>query len=101
MVEARIAPRVARQKPFVFQRLAQLEVVGHERMKAAKTDYGGDKYPCTVRDISTTGAALDFPDLLRIPDQFTLIMPEDRLKLPCHVVWRRKYRSRIRFRRAP
>ena len=82
MVETRIAPRV-------------------RVMKAAKTDYGGDKYPCTVRDISTTGAALDFPDLVRIPDQFTLIMPEDRLKLPCHVVWRTEYRSRIRFRRAP
>jgi len=76
MVETRIAPSV-------------------HVMKAAKIDY--DKYPCTVRDISTTGAALDFPDLVRIPDQFTLIMPEDRLKLPCHVVWRREYRVGVVF----
>ena len=78
MVETRIAPRV-------------------RVMKAAKIDYGGDKYPCMVRDISTTGAALDFPDLVRIPDQFTLIMREDGLKLHCHVVWRREYRVGVAF----
>lgn len=43
MVETRIAPSV-------------------HVMKAAKIDYGGDKYPCTVCDI---------PDSLRIPDQFS------------------------------
>ena len=78
MVGTRIAPRV-------------------RVMKAAKIDCGGDKYPCTVRDISTTRVALDFPDLVRIPDQFTLIMPEDGLKLPCHVVWRREYRVGVVF----
>ena len=78
MVETRIAPRV-------------------KIMKAAKIDYGGDKYPCTVRDISSTGAALEFSDLLRIPDEFTLVIPEDRLRLPCHVVWRRDYRVGVQF----
>jgi hypothetical protein len=78
MVETRIAPRV-------------------RLMKAAKIEYGGDKYACTVRDLSATGAALDFPDLFRIPNEFTLILPEDGLKLPCHVVWRREYRVGVAF----
>ncbi|HMM92059.1 PilZ domain-containing protein [Bradyrhizobium sp.] len=78
MVETRIAPRVRVMKP-------------------AKIEYGGDKYPCTVRDISTTGAALDFADRIRIPDAFTLVLPEDRLKLPCHVVWRKDYRVGVAF----
>ena len=78
MVETRIAPRV-------------------KIMKAAKMDYGGDKYPCTVRDISSTGAALEFSDFLRIPDNFTLVIPEDRLRLPCRVVWRSEYRVGVRF----
>ena len=78
MVETRIAPRV-------------------RIMKAAKIEYGGDKYACTVRDISATGAALDFPDLIRIPDEFTLILPEEGLKLLCHVVWRREYRIGVAF----
>ena len=78
MVETRVAPRI-------------------RVMKAAKIDYGGDKYPCIVRDISSTGAALEFSDLIRIPDEFTLIMPDDRLKLSCRVVWRRGYRVGVRF----
>ena len=64
MVETRVAPRV-------------------RVMKAAKISYGGDKRPCIVRDISSSGAALEFSDLIRIPDEFTLILTEDRLKLPC------------------
>jgi hypothetical protein len=78
MVETRIAPRV-------------------RVMKAARIEYGGDKYACTVRDISTTGAALHFSDLIRIPDEFTLVLPDDRLKLPCHVVWRTEYRVGVAF----
>ena len=78
MVETRVAPRI-------------------RVMKAAKIDYGGDKYPCVVRDISSTGAALEFSDLIRIPNEFTLIMPDDRLKLSCRVVWRRGYRVGVRF----
>jgi hypothetical protein len=78
MVETRIAPRVRVMKP-------------------AKIEYGGDKYLCTVRDISTTGAALDFPDLMRIPNEFTLILAEEGLKLLCHVVWRGGYRVGVAF----
>ena len=78
MVETRVAPRV-------------------RVMKAAKIDYGGDNYPCLVRDISSTGAALELSDLIRIPDEFTLIITDDRLKLSCRVVWRREYRVGVRF----
>ena len=78
MVETRIAPRIKIMKP-------------------AKMDYGGDKYSCVVRDISATGAALEFSDFLRIPDAFTLVIPEDRLRLPCRVVWRSEYRVGVRF----
>jgi hypothetical protein len=78
MVETRIAPRVRVMKP-------------------AKIDYGGDKYACIVRDISSTGAALDFSELIRIPNEFTLILPDDKLRLPCRVVWRKEYRLGVVF----
>ena len=78
MVETRIAPR-------------------HRVMKPAKIDYGGYKIPCTIRDLSTTGAALEGSDQKEIPATFTLIVPEDGLKLPCHVVWRRDHRIGIEF----
>ena len=78
MVETRIAPRV-------------------RVMKAAKIEYGGDKIACTVRDISVTGAALEISGIDRIPPEFTLVVPEDRLKLPCRVVWRREFRIGVAF----
>ena len=78
MVETRVAPRV-------------------RVMKAAKINYGGDKHPCVIRDISSTGAALEFSDLIRIPDEFTLLMPEERLNPSCRVVWRSQYRVGVTF----
>ncbi len=81
MVEGRIAPR-------------------HRVGKRANINYGGDKYACTVRDISTTGAALELPDLIspvRKAKAFTLEIPEDRLMLPCRVVWQSGYRMGVTF----
>jgi hypothetical protein len=81
MVESRIAPR-------------------YRVNKRATINHGGDKYPCTVRDISSTGAALELSDsaaLLRNVKAFTLLIPEDRLKLSCRVVWQRDYRMGVTF----
>ena len=78
MVETRIAPR-------------------HRVMKPAKIEYGGIKTPCTIRDLSVTGAALEVSELGKIPATFNLIMPEDRLKLACRVFWRRDYRLGVAF----
>jgi hypothetical protein len=81
MVEARIAPRYQVHKPAV-------------------AEYGGDKYPCIVRDLSLTGAAVEFADPINnipIKRAFTLIIPDDRLKLPCRIVWQRGYRIGVEF----
>lgn len=81
MAETRIAPRYPVHKPAI-------------------AEYGGDKYPCTVRDLSTSGAAIEFTELVStipIKKAFTLIMPDDRLKLPCRIVWQRDYRMGVTF----
>jgi hypothetical protein len=68
--------------------------------KPATIDYGGDKYPCTVRDLSSTGAALELSDVAQIVRRartFTLLIPEDRLRLSCRVVWQRDYRMGVAF----
>ncbi|MBR1226682.1 MULTISPECIES: PilZ domain-containing protein [unclassified Bradyrhizobium] len=78
MVETRIAPRYRVTKP-------------------AKIEHGGDKIGCVIRDISATGAAIEISDLVRVPREFTLIIPEDRLKLRCRVVWRKEYRIGVAF----
>ena len=59
--------------------------------KRAIAEYGGDKYPCTVRDISATGAAIEFPDpvsILPFENGFNLIIKDDGLKLACRIVWK-------------
>ncbi|WP_346731235.1 PilZ domain-containing protein [Bradyrhizobium sp. 37] len=66
--------------------------------KPALIERGGDTTNCTIRDISTTGAALQFSDWVeRIPSGFTLIIPEDNLKLGCRVVWRTSFRMGVAF----
>jgi hypothetical protein len=67
-------------------------------MKAGKIEHGGIKTPCVIRDLSVTGAALEISELSgKIPAIFNLIMPDDGLKLPCHVVWRGKFRIGVAF----
>ena len=78
MVETRIAPR-------------------HRVRKAARIERDGEKIPCTIRDLSITGAALEISDKIKIPATFTLIVPEDGLKLLCRVVWRRDFQIGVTF----
>jgi hypothetical protein len=65
--------------------------------KPAQIEYNGDKSTCTLRDISTTGAALEVPDPAIIPAKFILVLPEDGLKLPCTVVRRAGFRVGVAF----
>ena len=62
MVETRTAPR-------------------YRVKKAAWIEHGGDKIRCTVRDLSVTGASLEVFDPRNVPEKFTLVVPEDGLKL--------------------
>jgi hypothetical protein len=79
MVDTRIAPRYRVAKP-------------------AKIDHSSDEINCNIRDLSATGAALEFSDIVRVLPNFTLIIPEDRLRLPCHVVWRKEIPNWCCFR---
>ena len=75
MVETRVAPRYRVVKP-------------------ALIEYGGQKIICTLRDLSTTGAGLEvFDATAKIPEKFVcLVLPEDGLKLPSHIVRRSDFR---------
>jgi hypothetical protein len=77
MVETRAAPR-------------------YRVIKPARIEYG-DKITCTLRDLSISGAALEVSDQSGIPAKFTLVVPEDGLKLPCRVVWRTGFRIGVAF----
>jgi hypothetical protein len=66
--------------------------------RAARIEFGGIKTLCTIRDLSTTGAALQIQEVgARIPAAFTLLIPQDGLRLACRVVWRTEFRLGVVF----
>ena len=66
-------------------------------LKAGTIEFGGGGIDCIVRNLSETGAALEVVTPLFIPDLFTLFIPSDQFKQPCHIVWRREKRIGVAF----
>ena len=69
----------------------------HRVLKVGTVDFIGGTIDCTVRNLSLTGAAIEIANQQGIPDKFTLVVPGDKLYLPCHVVWRKAYRIGVQF----
>ena len=69
----------------------------HRVLKAGTIEFSGSEIPCTVRNISATGAALEIISPLWFPDRFTLCIPSEGLRKACHIVWRRDKRIGITF----
>ena len=65
-------------------------------LKAATIEFG-QRLNCMVRDLSTTGAALEVSNQIGIPAKFTLVVPQDGLYLPCNFVRRSGYRIGVAF----
>jgi PilZ domain len=78
MVETRRAPR-------------------HRVLKAGTIEFGGGAIDCLVRNLSTSGAALEVSNQVGIPDRFILVVPGDGLHLPCHIAWRKERRIGVTF----
>jgi hypothetical protein len=58
---------------------------------------GGAAITCTVRNFSSTGAALEVVSPVGIPDQFKLIVEMEHSVRLCEVVWRKEKRIGVRF----
>ena len=69
-------------------------------LKAGTIAFGGSHIDCVVRNISTTGAALEVESQAGIPASFELMITADRFIRRCHVVWRRGRRLGITFETA-
>jgi hypothetical protein len=67
----------------------------HRVLKAGTIEFDGGAIDCTVRNRSSTGAALDVVSPVGIPEHFTLIA--DGSRLPCHIVWRKEKRIGVVF----
>jgi PilZ domain len=69
----------------------------HRVVKAGTIEFGSRSINCMVRNLSTSGAALEVSNQIGIPAKFTLVVPQDGLYLPCNVVWRSGYRIGVAF----
>ena len=66
--------------------------------KAATIKFvGGGAINCLVRNLSSSGAALEISNQARIPERFILVMPGDGLHRPCRTVWRKEHRIGVTF----
>ena len=65
--------------------------------KAGTIEFSGHVIPCTVRNLSASGAAIEVRTPLWFPDHFTLAIASDGTRRACHIVWRDEARIGLAF----
>ena len=66
-------------------------------LKGAILAFGGNGVACTVRNLSSSGAAIDLADKIRLPTSFTLLIERDQFIRRCHPVWHNQNRIGVAF----
>ena len=69
----------------------------HRVLKGGTVAFAGGQSDCTVRNLSTGGAAIDFAERISLPPSFTLLIQRDRFMRRCRPVWIRERRVGIAF----
>jgi len=90
-----MGPEISNDKPSPDRRLAQRRRVLKGGIVAFNDHYSS--LPCTVRDISDTGARLRIDGSINAPVRFDLIIEIDGLEVPCEVVSRKGSEIAVRF----
>jgi PilZ domain-containing protein len=65
--------------------------------EGAVIKFGDRKIGCVVRNLSSTGAAVEVPNEPGIPSKFALSIPRLGLSMTCRVAWRRDHRIGVTF----
>jgi len=68
--------------------------------KAGIIEFPGGAFSCMVQNLSETGAALDVPSSIGIPEHFTLMMIERGDVVRCRSVWRTERQIGVAFQMA-
>jgi PilZ domain len=69
----------------------------HRILKAGTIEFGGAAVPCTVRNLSVSGAGIEINSPLWFPDRFVLAVASEGWRKPCRVVWRQERRIGVAF----
>lgn len=65
--------------------------------KGGLISFGGAGIDCTIRNISSNGAALDVASVVGIPRSFQLAIEADHFLRPCRLVWNNDRRLGVMF----
>jgi hypothetical protein len=66
-------------------------------LKTGTISFEGQIFECAVRNVSETGACLEFPTRTALPDDFNLFIKTVKMMRRCHVVWRDDRKIGVRF----
>jgi hypothetical protein len=66
-------------------------------LKGATIAFDGNGIPCTVRNLSSGGAAIDLAERADLPPSFSLMIESDRFIRRCHQVWSNERRVGVAF----
>ena len=66
-------------------------------LKGATIAYEGNGLACTVRNLSSSGAAIELASAVSLPPSFMLVIETDRLIRRCHPVWSNDRRVGVAF----
>jgi PilZ domain len=69
----------------------------HRVLKGGTIAYDGNGLACTVRNLSSGGAAIELAGALRLPPSFTLVIEADHFIRRCHPVWSNDRRVGVAF----
>jgi hypothetical protein len=69
----------------------------HRVLKGAKIAFDGTDVECTVRNLSSKGAALELASSVDLPPSFMLVIEADRFIRRCHPVWSSNKRVGVAF----
>lgn len=58
---------------------------------------GGGGIDCTVRNMSSTGAAIEVESPIGVPDEFKLVIEADHFSRLCRISWRKGKRLGVKF----
>jgi PilZ domain len=65
-------------------------------LKSATIEFHRSAFSCAVRNLSESGAALDVPSSVGIPDEFQLVIQANQVTRHCRVIWRKETGSASR-----
>ena len=66
-------------------------------LKGATIAFDGNGVSCTVRNLSSKGAALDLASGISLPPSFMLVIEADQFIRRCRPVWSREKRVGVAF----